>query len=127
VFIVVVYFVIDSVRKLLDTPSYSHNWLPVFFRVKGQGAIIMRLFKVLLHEAEIIFVLDIVSNSERNRNHMELGQLSQYSEYCTGWTTGIRLPAAAVTFFLHYHVKNGSGAHPASCPIGFLGVRAAGV
>jgi hypothetical protein len=25
VFIVVVYFVIDSVRKLLDTPSYEHT------------------------------------------------------------------------------------------------------
>jgi uncharacterized protein HemY len=26
VFIVVVYFIIDSVRKLLDTPSYMDGW-----------------------------------------------------------------------------------------------------
>jgi hypothetical protein len=30
VFIVVVYFVIDAVRKLLDTPSYRDNFEPRF-------------------------------------------------------------------------------------------------
>jgi hypothetical protein len=30
----------------------------------------------------------------------------------------VRLPAGARNFSLHHHVQNGSGAHPASYPIG---------
>jgi hypothetical protein len=30
----------------------------------------------------------------------------------------VRFPAGAVNFSLHHHVQNGSGAHPASCPMG---------
>jgi hypothetical protein len=42
----------------------------------------------------------------------------------------IRFPAGAGNFFLHHRVQNGSGAHPASCPMGtralFVGVKRLG-
>jgi hypothetical protein len=42
----------------------------------------------------------------------------------------VRFPAGAGTFSLHHRVQNGSGAHPASYPMGttgsFPGVKAAG-
>jgi hypothetical protein len=44
--------------------------------------------------------------------------------------SGVRLPAGAGNFSLYYRVQNGSGAHPASYPIGnrgfFPGGKAAG-
>jgi hypothetical protein len=33
----------------------------------------------------------------------------------------VRLPAGAGNFFLHHRVHNGSGAHPASYPMGIKG------
>jgi hypothetical protein len=43
---------------------------------------------------------------------------------------GIRFPAGAGNFFLRRHVQNGSGAHPASYPMGtggsFPGVKRSG-
>jgi hypothetical protein len=42
----------------------------------------------------------------------------------------VRFPAGAGNFSLHHRVQNGSGAHPASCPMGtrgfFPGGKAAG-
>jgi hypothetical protein len=42
----------------------------------------------------------------------------------------VRFPAGAGNFSLHHRVQNGSGAHPASCPVGtrssFLRVKVAG-
>jgi hypothetical protein len=42
----------------------------------------------------------------------------------------VRFPAGAVNFFLHHRVQNGSGAHPASYPMGAralsLGVKRPG-
>jgi hypothetical protein len=39
----------------------------------------------------------------------------------------VRLPAGAGNFYIHHRVQNGSGAHPASYPMGirgpFLGVK----
>jgi hypothetical protein len=47
------------------------------------------------------------------------------------WMIGVRFPAGAGNFSLHYRVQNGSGTHPASCPMGtggsFCGDKAAGV
>jgi hypothetical protein len=44
--------------------------------------------------------------------------------------SGVRFLVGAENFSLHYHVQNGSGAHPASYPMGtrgsFLGGKAAG-
>jgi hypothetical protein len=44
--------------------------------------------------------------------------------------SGVRLPAEARNVSLHLHVQTGSGAHPASCPVGtggcFSGGKAAG-
>jgi hypothetical protein len=44
--------------------------------------------------------------------------------------SGVRFPAGVGNFSLHYRVQNGSGAHPASYPMGtrgsFSGGKAAG-
>jgi hypothetical protein len=44
--------------------------------------------------------------------------------------SGVRFPAGAGNFSLHHRVQNGSGAHPASYPVGtrcsFAGGKAAG-
>jgi hypothetical protein len=44
--------------------------------------------------------------------------------------SGVRFPAGAGNFSFHHSVQNGSGAHPASCPMGtrgsFPGGKAAG-
>jgi hypothetical protein len=46
------------------------------------------------------------------------------------WTIGVRFPAGAGNFSLNYRVQNGSGAHPASYPMGtrdsFPGDKATG-
>jgi len=48
----------------------------------------------------------------------------------TGWTIGVRFPVGAGNFSLWHHVQTGSGAHPASYPMGsrgtFLGGKMAG-
>jgi hypothetical protein len=50
--------------------------------------------------------------------------------WATGWTIGVRFLAGAGNFSLHHRVQNGSGAHPASYPVGircsFAGGKAAG-
>jgi hypothetical protein len=47
-----------------------------------------------------------------------------------GRDSRVRFPAGAGNFSLHHRIQNGSGAHPASCPVGtrvsFLGGKAAG-
>jgi hypothetical protein len=37
------------------------------------------------------------------------------------WGYGVRFPAGAGNFSLHHRVQNGSGAHPASYPMGTKG------
>jgi hypothetical protein len=55
---------------------------------------------------------------------------SFYEGPSTGWTIGVRFPADAGNFSLNHRVQNGSGAHPASYPMGtrddFPGGKAAG-
>jgi hypothetical protein len=58
------------------------------------------------------------------------GIVQWYSaELRPGWS-GVRLPAGAGNFSLHHRVQNGSGAHPASYPMGnkcsFSGVKRPG-
>jgi hypothetical protein len=47
-----------------------------------------------------------------------------------GWGSRIRFPAGAGNFSLHHRVQKGSGAHPASYPMGtrdsFLGIKRPG-
>jgi hypothetical protein len=38
--------------------------------------------------------------------------------WATGWTIGVRFLAEAGNFYFHHSVRNGSGAHPASYPMG---------
>jgi hypothetical protein len=37
------------------------------------------------------------------------------------WGSRVRFPAGAGNFYLHHRVQNGSGAHPASYPMGTRG------
>jgi hypothetical protein len=37
------------------------------------------------------------------------------------WGSGVQIPAGARNFSLHHHIPNGSGAHPASYPMGTKG------
>jgi hypothetical protein len=50
--------------------------------------------------------------------------------WARGWVSSFRFPIEAGNFSLHHRVQNGSGAHPATYPMGtrgyFLGVKAAG-
>jgi hypothetical protein len=50
----------------------------------------------------------------------EPGELSRYS-WTKNWTAGVRLPAGSRDFFLLHSVQTGSGAHPASYPMGTRG------
>jgi hypothetical protein len=43
-----------------------------------------------------------------------------------GWSAGVRFPVRARDFYLLYSVQTGSGAHPASYPMG-TGVQSPGV
>jgi hypothetical protein len=47
-------------------------------------------------------------------------KLSQYSDWGTDWMTGVRFPAEAMKgfFSVRHRVRTGSGAHPASYPMG---------
>jgi len=40
------------------------------------------------------------------------------SDEATGWMIGVRFPAEVRNFSIRYRVKSGSGAHPASYPMG---------
>jgi hypothetical protein len=51
---------------------------------------------------------------------------SRYSDYVTGWTTGIRFPAGVRDFSLLHNIHTGSGANPASNPMGTKGSIPAG-
>jgi hypothetical protein len=61
-------------------------------------------------------------------NNTTLSSISVVSN-AKGWT-GFRFPAGAVFFSLRYRIQTGSGAHPASYPVGnggsFPGGKAAG-
>jgi hypothetical protein len=43
------------------------------------------------------------------------------ARWATGWTTGVRFPVGAENFSIHHRVQTGSGAHPASYPMGTRG------
>jgi hypothetical protein len=45
-------------------------------------------------------------------------RVSSGSIVTTGWTTGVRSPVGAEDFSSSLCVQTGSGAHPASCPMG---------
>jgi hypothetical protein len=51
---------------------------------------------------------------------------STVQRWATGWMIGGSSPGRGRNFSLHHHVQNGSGAHPASYPMG-IGVLSLGV
>jgi hypothetical protein len=64
IIIVVVYFVIDSVRKLLDTPSY------------------ILVFNKDPHNIEVLLVKECVNNRYGKRNGVELASHDMYMCVC---------------------------------------------
>jgi len=54
------------------------------------------------------------------RTSQKPGQLSQYSDWVTGWTTGFRFVAGVGVFSLRHRVQTVSEAHAASYPTGPL-------
>jgi hypothetical protein len=136
VFIVVsVYFVIDPVRKRLDTPSYLVGpFRPMVgqseHHVKNSEAVISELHNISLQEAEFCRGLTIYESpiwrwsrdsSASIAARLRAGRSRFY----------ISIPGGEVgNFYLHHHVQNGSGVHPASYPMGtggsFPGGEAAG-
>jgi hypothetical protein len=72
-----------------------------------------------------------------NRSHLSLVTEERRSQasavvyrWAMGWMIGVRVPAGAGNFSPHHRVQTGSGAHPASYPMGttssFPGNKAAG-
>jgi hypothetical protein len=55
---------------------------------------------------------------------------SVVQRWATCWMIGLRVPVGAGIFSLHRHIQTGSGAHPASYPVGtrgyFTGDKATG-
>jgi len=93
VFIVAsVYIVIDSVRKLLDTPSYTYDRL-------SESRSTVKLF-------------DRSSISYNRRFYSHAVILSNVRG------SRVRLPAGAGNFSLRHRVQNGPRAHQASYPMG---------
>jgi hypothetical protein len=100
---VAVYFVIDSVRKLLDTLSYMHACMHAYIHT---------------------YIHTYVRKSRDSSVGLALG----YGLDDRG--SRFRFPAGTGNFSLHHRIQNGSGAHPASYPVrtkdSFPGGKAAG-
>jgi hypothetical protein len=93
---IVVYIVIDSVRKLLDMPSNITNSV--------------RLFSKMVFKYEAHFT--IYSGA----------RIAQwYRAGLRAGRSGVRVQAGAGNFSLRHHFRTGSGAHPASYPMGIRG------
>jgi hypothetical protein len=72
-----------------------------------------------LSASEVFCVMKIVIQLFKWAKVTMLHFLIQCSDYAMGWTTGIRFPAGV--FPVRHLVQTGSGAHPASCPVGTRG------
>jgi hypothetical protein len=63
-------------------------------------------------------------------NNIQAGIAQRYSANLRAGWSGVRVPVEAGNFPLHHRIQTGSGAHPASYPMGtrgsFLGGKAAG-
>jgi hypothetical protein len=86
------------------------------------------LFHVLRQIAFKEFVYFSKMYHHTQRRDSSVGMALGYGLYDRG--SRVRFPAGAGNFSLHHHVNNGSGAHPASYPMGtrgsFSGCKAAG-
>jgi hypothetical protein len=131
-----VYFVIDGVRKLLDTPSTAAATTKMnlnmfqfplqFTRVR------VSYFTIDGHSVSPSVHLDIEAwgcSQENCKSHdSSVGIALGYGLDHRG--SRVRFPAGSGNFSLHHRVQNGSGTHPTSYPIGtrgsFPGGKAAG-
>jgi hypothetical protein len=50
-----------------------------------------------------------------------MGQLSQYSEYTTGWIARFQFEAGARIFSVYHYIQTNAEANLASCPMGTVG------
>jgi hypothetical protein len=73
-----------------------------------------------------IFISNYFANYIRDRGTSVCIETKQQ---VMGWAIGVQFPAGAGNFSLRHRVQTGSGAHPASYPMGigglFLGSKAA--
>jgi hypothetical protein len=116
----------SSLCSFLHDPSSS---------LLGPNILLNTLFSETLSLCSSLKVRDQIS-----RSYEELkSYLHTYTSVLLMWfrnpirhdnLSRVRFPAGAGKFSLHYHVQNGSGAHPASYPMGtrssFPGCKAAG-
>jgi hypothetical protein len=64
----------------------------------------------------------VVLNQQRDSFYFTLSSVGTALEYGLGdWGSRVQFPAGAGNFSLHPRVQNGSGAHPASYPMGTRG------
>jgi hypothetical protein len=112
---VIVYFVIDSVRKLLDTPSYI-----CYDTVSYCKALWAHYSTPKLHYRYLNINIF-------NQNSFRIGLVTIiYGAGVAQWhSAGLRdgwsrvpVPGGAGNISLHHRVQTGSGAHPASNPSG---------
>jgi hypothetical protein len=137
VFIVVsVYFFINSVWKLLDTPSYSGNG-SVSPRILNIGTRCRRMFSFT---PRLFYPRGKTPCTHWIRGWVgKIPVCAKSRDSSVGIVLGyglddrgsrVRFPARAGNFSLHRRVQNVSGAHPASYPVGtrgsFPGDKAAG-
>jgi hypothetical protein len=120
-FVVVAYFVIDSVRKLLDTPSYTckacqsnvntfsaiNNLNTPFFSWGSPDRCLLGITPSLTLPTAVALqwtLLDV---------YVYVRSISSSSN--SFWTVEARFLAGAGIFFIRHCVHTGSGAHPSSC------------
>jgi hypothetical protein len=66
----------------------------------------------------VVVVVVVSSSNEKSRDSSVVIALGYGLE---DWGSRVRFPAGAGNFCLHHRVQNGSGAHPASYPVGTRG------
>jgi hypothetical protein len=59
--------------------------------------------------------------NETKEHRSEAGIAQWYSVWLRAGGSGVRVLAGVRNFSLHHRVQNGSGAHPASYPVGMRG------
>jgi hypothetical protein len=80
------------------------------------------------HERPLFTVSDFLNFNIEHYYDSSIGIALGYG--LDDWGSRVRYPARAGNFSLHHRIQNGSGAHPASYPMGtrafFLGGKSAG-
>jgi hypothetical protein len=117
-------FIIDSVRTLFHTPSYTSISAPRHPNLEPFCEINSKNIATNIQETLLYFCTYFFGTEVTQRAVIALG----YGLDNRG--SRVRFPAGTGNFSLHHRVQNGSGAHPASYSVGtrgsFPGGKAAG-